>query len=46
VVTDWSAVGAVATGVGALVTGITGGLIAWQAWETRKTAQAGVMPSR
>ncbi len=39
--TDWSAVGAVATGAGALVTGITGGLIAWQAWETRKTAQAG-----
>ncbi|WP_158852820.1 hypothetical protein [Saccharothrix deserti] len=39
--TDWTQVGAIATGAGALVTGVSAGLIAWQAWETRRTAQAG-----
>jgi hypothetical protein len=40
-VTDWTQFSAIATGVGALVTGVSAGLIAWQAWETRRTAQAG-----
>jgi hypothetical protein len=39
--TDWTQVGSLATGIGALVNAAVGGLIAWQAWETRQTAQAG-----
>lgn len=39
--TDWTQVGALATGAGALVTGLGMGLIAWQARETRRTAEAG-----
>ena len=39
--TDWTQVGALATGAGAIVTGFSAGLIAWQAWETRRTAKVG-----
>ena len=39
---DWVAVGAVAAGIGSLATGASMTLIAWQAWETRRTANAAI----
>ncbi len=39
--TDWTQVGALATGAGAIITGVSAGLIAWQARETRRTADVG-----
>lgn len=39
---DWTAVGALATGVGAVVAAASAVVVAWQAKETRRAAQAAV----